>query len=157
MSSSSEKQLLGLPDRASQKETSSFIKMENETNFPRNAATVVLPPISVDAIRNIHANFERNTSLSGMLQSMILRSAHGSQASGSQLGSRRSSDVNACSVVDNSRRTSFIFDDEPEAMDPTLMAMANSAADLSTLSTLQGILESEMRGGPERQVEEYLS
>ena len=144
--------------RASQKETAPF----------RNSVTrhkvVVLPPISADAVRPIRISMDgklsfshpsNDVSISSMLQSMILRSPHGSQASGSQIDSRRSSvDANAISglIIKESRRTSSIFGDDEEALHPTLLAMSNSAADLDTLTTLQGILDAELMGDTERQV-----
>ena len=172
----------------------SVIKSESfqdENNTTRHIPVVALPPISARSLRasgKLASSHPLNVSLSGMLQSMILRSPNGSQASSH---SRRSSnfDDNASSgiagicdrktmsdyeedeevlhrtlmkfsngglisgmMIADSPRPSSIFDDNAEALHPTLMAMSNSAADLSTLSTLQGILEAELLADSERQV-----
>ena len=143
---------------------------EGTNNIVRTATSVVLPPISTNAIKSLRASLDgkvvssnfitssnpSNGDLANMLQSMILRSGHNSQTS-SQVGSRRSSnfDANASIAILSgmgSRKTSSIFDENEEVLHPTLMAMSNSAADLSSLSALQGILEAALAGDSERMV-----
>ena len=143
---------------------------EGTDNIIRGTSAVVLPPITNNAIKSLRASldeklvssnivtsaFPSNTNLSGMLQSMILRSGQNSQAS-SHVASRRSSafDAKASNSVLSgmgSRKSSSIFDQNEELLHPTLMAMSNSAADLSTLGALQGILTAELKGDLEHQV-----
>ena len=143
--------------RLSQKESAPLVNMESN----RNSSSVVLPPIATMPVRlslnrKMSSSHPSNVSLSGTLQSVILRSAQNSQAS-SRTGSRRSSnsDINANKGIIGttaSRRTSNLFGDNSEVMNPTLLVLSNSAADLSSLSALQGILETELLEDSARQV-----
>ena len=156
------------PLMQSMKEPSENSEEGSTNNIVRTAASVVLPPISTNAIRSLRASLDgklvssnfitssdpSNVNLTNMLQSMILRSGHNSQAS-SQVASRRSSnnfDAKASSAIVSgmgSRIPSSIFDENEEVLHPTLMAMSNSAADLSSLSALQGILDAALAGDSE--------